>query len=295
MRRRTGLALIAGGLAALALRGGATAAQAPGLIGVRSWTMDDPLFGGFSALHVFPGGERFLAVTDRGAWTQGQFARDGAGTITAVSAAPMRALDVPEPDPPGKARRDAEGVAVAPDGAILVSFEGPARVLRYEGLDGPARALPGHAEFRRMPGNGSLEALAVGPDGALYTLPERSGRINRPYPVYRFRGGEWDRPFELPRRGDFLAVGADIGPDGRFYLLERNFAGIRGFATRLRRFDLAGGSEEVLIESPFGRHDNLEGVSIWRDGSARLVATMISDDNLNLFQRTEFVEYALPG
>lgn len=295
MRRRSGLALIAGGLAALALRGGATAAPPAGFLGSHVCRIDDARFGGVSAIHVFPGGGRFVAVTDRGAWTEGRIDRHRDGRITGVSAAPMRLLRGTGEGPLAEGRTDAEGIAVAPDGTVFVSFEGPARVLRYAQIGGPAVNLPPHPDFVRFQRNSALEALAIGPDGALYTLPERSGRIDRPFPVYRFRGGAWDQPFDLPRRGTFLAVAADIGPDGRFYLLERDFAGLRGFASRVRRFDLRGGAEAVLIETPFGRHDNLEGLSVWHDAQGRLVATMISDDNQNLFQRTEVVEYLLPG
>lgn len=293
MRRRTSLALIAGGLATLALRG--RAAAGPAFLGAFDWRMNDPNFGGFSAIHVYPGGTRFLAVSDRGWWTEGRLVRDSAGRITQVAADPLRPLMATTTEPLAEARRDAEGLAVAPDGSVYVSFEGrrAARVLRWARLDGPAQNLPTPDAFVRMQANSALEALAIGPDGALYTLPERSGGETVPFPVWRFRNGHWDQPFALPRRGPFLAVGADIGPDGRFYLLERDFRGLSGFATRLRRFDLRGGAEETLLETPLGTHGNLEGVSVWRNGQGRLVATMIADDNFRFFQRGDIVEYLL--
>jgi hypothetical protein len=137
--------------------------------------------------------------------------------------------------------------------------------------------------------NSSLEALAIGADGALYTIPERSGRANRPFPVYRFQNGRWDIPFTIPRRDAHLIAGADIGPDGLFYVLERDFTGI-GFRTRVRRFALDGMGEETLIDTGNATHDNLEGISVWDDGIG-LRITMISDDNFRFFQHTEIVEY----
>ncbi|QYK42476.1 MAG: esterase-like activity of phytase family protein [Paracoccaceae bacterium] len=296
MRRRAGLALIAGGLAVLALRGGATAAPPPGYLGAFRWRMDDPRFGGLSAIHVYPGGTRFVVVSDRGSYSEGRLIRDAAGRIERIEAARFSLLRGAGEEPLAEGRNDSEGLAIARDGTAYVSFEGQgaARVLRYSRLDGPAENLPVHPDFRCMQLNSALEALAIGPDGALYTLPERSGALTRPFPVYRFRRGAWDRPFSLPRRGAFLPVAADVGPDGRFYLLERDFRGISGFASRLRRFDLAGGQEVTLFETPLGLHDNLEGLSVWRDGRARLVATLVSDDNFRFFQRTEIIEYALP-
>ena len=91
-------------------------------------------------------------------------------------------------------------------------------------------------------------------------------------------------------------MGADFGPDGWFYLLERQFTGY-GFRSRVRRFDVAGDTvhhEEKLLESPALRHDNLEGISVWRADDGTIRMTMVSDDNFRPFlQRTEFVEYAV--
>lgn len=299
MRRRTSLALIAGGIAALSLRGGAAEMPRSGFLQAWRWRMDDPLFGGLSAIHVFPDGQQFLAVSDRGGWTRGVIQRDGAGRIVGVDASAIRLLRGAGAGPLAEGRNDSEGLAVSPDGTVYISFEGwrAARVLRYAQIDGPAENLPAHPDFPRMQLNASLEALAIGPDGALYTLPERSGQMDMPFPVYRFLDGEWDQPFDIPRRGAFLAVAADIGPDGRMYLLERDFRGILGFASRLRRFDMTGGrlsAEVELFQSRPGLHDNLEGLSIWRNGAGRLIATMVSDDNFFFLQRTELVEYALP-
>ena len=119
----------------------------------------------------------------------------------------------------------------------------------------------------------------------------------KPFPVYRFRNGVWDQPFILPRRGYFLAVAADIGPDGRFYLLERQFFGLLGFGSRVRRFTMSPdglSKEETLLQTTPGQHDNLEGLSVWRDASGTLRLTMISDDNFLFLQRTEIVEYRVP-
>ncbi|MFV0299754.1 MAG: esterase-like activity of phytase family protein, partial [Paracoccus sp. (in: a-proteobacteria)] len=138
-----------------------------------------------------------------------------------------------------------------------------------------------------------FEALAIAPDGTLLTLPERSGKLTRPFPVWRWRDGTWDQPFSVPRNGDWLAVGADIGPDGRFYLLERDFKGLLGFRSRVRRFDLSETeltNERTLLESFPLQYDNLEGISVWDDGS-EIRMTLISDDNCGFLQRTELVEF----
>ena len=298
MQRRSVLALGAGGVAALALVGRATPAPTPGYLGAFAWQMNDPRFGGFSAIHVAEGGTRFVAISDRGYYTAGRLSRDADGRIAAVSAAPLRPLLSARGVPLTPFRSDAEGIAVGPGGIVHVSFEGSVstRVLRYpDGIDGPAVVLPIPPAFLALGLNTALEALAVAPDGTLYTLPEVPGADSL-FPVWRFRGGAWDQPFGLPAEGGFRAVAADIGADGALYLLERDFAGLAGFAMRLRRFALTDAGptgERTLIRTEAGRHDNLEGLSVWR-GPNGLVATMVSDDNFRFFQRTEIVEYLLP-
>ena len=74
----------------------------------------------------------------------------------------------------------------------------------------------------------------------------------------------WDIPFRIPRRGAY--------PCGRGRYRARRTAlcagaplyGI-GFQSRVRRFDMDGTAEETLIETANGTHDNLEGISVWRD------------------------------
>lgn len=286
-----GLVLVA------SLDGSASPIPPPGYFTEFLWLVDDPLFGGFSALEMAEDGVSFTALTDKGSITRGLLTRNAAGQISAVSAGPLLRLK-------GKANAslipshaDSEGLAIAADGTVFVSFEGIARVLRYRRLDGPAENLPNAPGFRRMKKNAALEALAIDAEGTLYTLPERSGGKDLPFVVFRFRDGAWDDSLTIPRRGEFLPVAADIGPDGRFYLLERDFRGLPGFASRLRRFTVSPQQfteEQTLFETQFGLHDNLEGLSVWRDSADRLHATMISDDNFHFLQSTEIVEYLLP-
>ncbi|MBE0412558.1 MAG: esterase-like activity of phytase family protein [Yoonia sp.] len=261
------------------------------LVGQYRWQKDDdPAFGGFSAIEVINDGMEFVAISDRGGFTKGRFEREN-GIITNIVASPVQRLRGTDGAPIPAGENDSEGLAIGADGRVFISFEGVHLVRAFDDLSAASMPQPQPREFANMQINASLEALAIGPDGALYTLPERSGRADQPFPVYRFKNGRWDQPFDIPRRGTFLAVGADIGPDGRFYLLERDFFGI-GFRSRVRRFDLTGGSEERLLQTRIGLHDNLEGISVWRaeDG---LRLTLISDDNFLFFQRTEIVEYRL--
>ena len=297
MPRRSIIAISAALLLAIGLEGSASPTYPPGFVGRFLWAApDDPLFGGFSAIEMTDDGSAFTSISDHGAFVRGNITRDPDGHITAIDTGPVQRLKGLGKAPLTARRTDSEGLAIAPDGTAFVSFEGVARVLRYADLAGSAENLPDHPDFALMQRNSSLEGLAIGPDGTLYTLPERSGETTRPFPVYRFRNGTWDQPFAIPRRGEFLAVGADFGPDGRFYLLERKLEGLAGFASRVRSFAISDDAitdERTELETVPGQHANLEGLSVWADAQGRIRLTMVADDNFKFFMTTEIVEYTL--
>lgn len=259
-------------------------------VGSYRWWQSGKTFGGMSAIDIRENGSSFIALSDRGRAFTGQITRRD-GVITGITADAGAALLGYTFAPLPLGQNDSEGLAISPDGTVYVSFEGSHAVRVFDRLGSASALIPRPPAFRQLQKNSSLEALAIGPDGALYTIPERSGRTDRPFPVYRYRNGQWDIPFEIPRRGTFLIVGADVGPDGMLYVLERDFTGF-GFRSRVRRFDLAGNGEAVLLETATGTHDNLEGISVWHDGTG-LRMTMISDDNFRFFQQTQLVEYRM--
>lgn len=278
-----------------------TPETAPGAryVGAHTWHNSHDRFGGFSGLEVSDDGRQFTAISDRGSIVMGRFERAGGladGAITGLAATPVEKLL----DETGTRMHpdidDAEGLAIGADGRLYVSFEGPPRIHASERYDRPATVLPKGPFYRQLQMNSGMEALAIDAQGRLLTLPERSGQLTRPFPVWRLEEGAWSHVFDLPRRGGFLAVGADIGPDGRFYLLEREFTGY-AFRSRVRRFDIAGDevrNEQTLFESAPLHFDNLEGIAVWSPAPGRIRLTMISDDNFKFFQKTQFVEYDLP-
>ena len=265
------------------------------LVGSRSWQESLPGFGGFSSIEVSDNGSSFLATTDKGMFAEGVFMRRD-GRISGIDSVKMRPILGTEGEVLPAHLTDAEGLAVHKGRDIFVSYEGRHILRQFTATDQPSKILKTPREFLYLQPNSSLEALAVDDQGRLYTMPERSGRLDRPFPVWRYDDGRWSQPFSIERKDGFLPVGADIGPDGQFYLLERYFNGVSGFATRIRRFDLAGGGRkegETLLTTTTGTHDNLEGISVWRNEAGNIRVTMISDDNFKFFQRTEFVEYRL--
>lgn len=187
---------------------------------------------------------------------------------------------------------DSEGLAIDRSGRIYVSFEQHNRVLRYARLGAPAEPLGEHRDFSRMRAGQGMEALAVAADGTIYAIPERPARATYGFPSYRLQNGEWTGSFRLPQDGTFLPVGADFGPDGLLYVLEREH-GARGYRSQVRRFAIRGraiSEPAVIMRSEYGQFDNLEGLSVFRDWSGRIRLLMVSDEDANTRRRSEIVD-----
>lgn len=261
------------------------------------WHVDDPQFGGWSGLDMWPDGLEFAALSDRNYVMRGRFIRED-GIITGLEAGPIRELRGPGDVDSNPAHKDSEGIAIAPDGSFYVSFELWTRVSRYNNFEERIEErLPSHPDFRNMPKNTALESVAIDADGTLYAIQEEMWNEGDPFKVYRFRDGAWDTELTIPSQRPFRAVGSDIGPDGRFYLLERALTSIMGFSTRVRRFDMGPDgftNETLLLQTEPGTHDNLEGLTTWRDDDGMIRLTMVSDNNFKFFQRNEVVEYTVP-
>jgi len=259
------------------------------------WRHDARWFGGLSGIDVTADGRRYVAVMDRGHMIEGRLIRD-AGRLTRLTIDRDTAIL----DDRGKAQKfpftDAEDVALSPDGTITISFEHAHRIWAYDSFDAPAH-WPGYSRaWRALGENIGLESLALAPDGTLLAIPE--GVLNGAYEAIVFvkpPEGDWSQRFTLPLDLPFRPVGADIGPDGRFYLLERDFR-YGGFRSQVRRFDLSpdGFSNEMtLLETDLWRFGNLEGIAVWRDEAGQIRLTLVSDDNFFPLLRTVVLEFVL--
>jgi hypothetical protein len=269
----------------------ASPAAAAEYLGSHTWRPGWHGAGGFSALWLGKDGSDFVALSDRGHWVEGRLSRDGRGTVSGVTVSDRGPLRHSSGRRLRGTETDSEAIArIGPD--WFIAFESQHRVMRHPGsVAATPERMARPRGMRLLALNAGIEALAAGPDGTLYAVPEDTVSEGRPFPCWRWRDGAWEVAFRLRRDGRYLPVSADIF-DGRLYLLERDFVFL-GFRTRLRSFDLEGADERLEMESGLGAHDNLEGLSIWRDGAGALRATMISDNNLRALQRTEFVDYRL--
>ncbi len=268
------------------------------LIGALAMSSRDERFGGLSGL-VWEAGRGLSAISDRGWRVMGLPDRvSPPPTIDAVRIAPLLG---PYGEALSDTGTDAEGVASHQKGGWLVSFEQEHRIWRYPQPGSPAMKVRGAPEWKELQGNSGLEAVATGPNGAVFAIPERSGDLHRPFPVWRRAGEAWET-LHLPRSGDFLITDAAVGPDGRLYVLERSLSLLGGFAMRIRRANVAGMADGALLQTeemalfPVGSGvDNMEGMSFAPGGDGRREARLlvVSDDNFRFFQRTLLVEFVL--
>jgi len=256
------------------------------------WQATDERLHRFTAIHTRDGVDIML-LTDRGILAQGRLERGRDGQITGIEPREIRYLRDPDGAPLVGPWRNAQGIAVGEDGRIFVSFEGYGRVWAYSAADAPATGMPTHTDFQRLTVGAGLSALAISRSGVLYAVPQRAARMTYGIPSYHFWNGEWAGSFRLPTDGQFYPVSADIGPDGRLYLLERQH-GTHGPRAQLRRFVLQGSRIDagtVVMRSAAGQFGVLSGVSVWQSGNGALRALMTGYAQ---GRASAFVEVMLP-
>ncbi len=275
------------GLAASALAG-----DGPSPLVLRSemvWSEKARWFGGISGVEVSSGGQRMTAITDRGHVIEAVLKREGS-LLTRIEIDHEVALHNPAGKRLSKPFIDSEGLAIGPDGSVYVSFEGQHRLATVNVGTGITTPVPNSPDFEFLNENSGLEALAITSDGTLFTLPEQSDADF--FPLFSYGDAGWSLAARIPKKGPFLPVGADFGPDGLFYMLERTIT-LLGFRSQIRRFDLSKPElgEQLLLQTLPSRFDNLEAISVWQDAQGKTFITLIADDNFIPIQRTQVVEF----
>lgn len=288
----------AGLIAVLAVFPAALTAAQMTYVDTYVWQGDGPDFGGFSGVELSADGRSFHVISDRGSIRWGNVERNADGIITHLSQiGKTRLKDSQGEVLPETWLADAEGLATDAQGRLWVSFEGRHRLARFDTPDSTPVVVfaPDEVKEKLLP-NAGIEALAVAPDGDVIGIAEHSANMTTPFPVWRWNEAEgWSQPWTIRRDNNWLPTGADFGPDGKLYVLERDFLGFMGFSNRVRRFDWGedGPTNGVeLMRSTPAQYDNLEGISVWHDGIDTRI-TLISDNNFFFLQRTELVEFRL--
>ncbi|MFT6674890.1 MAG: hypothetical protein ACJAVM_001076 [Sulfitobacter sp.] len=257
------------------------------------WSENQPWFGGFSGAEISADGTVITLLSDRGTLVTADLIRDQ-GQISDVRLRSHLPLSDIRNLTGTDVSFDAEGLAIDDQAHAFISLEQDHRVAELDLFTAAIRPLPRHGNFAGFPQNAGLEALAIGPEGALYGIPESSDDHDAAFAIYRFKNNGWQIINHLSRQGPFVPVGADFGPDGLLYLLERAVTPL-GFRSRIRRIDLAAPRlvPQTLLSTGPARFDNLEALTLWRDPTGKTRLVMVSDDNFLSIQHSQIVEYIL--
>lgn len=197
---------------------------------------------------------------------------------------------------------DSEGLTLDSQGRLYVSFEGRAKVGRFNS-DGrmvnkytiPKR-LRDPKNYRSR--NKSLEALAWHPKYGLLTAAEwpLKHKRKKDQTIYALSGEEWHFKAEAEQKSAVVAM--EVMDDGNVLVMERSYTGLlEPFVVTLKKVYLKQCENkqkmcksELLLKmnSHSGwRIDNFEGLA--RVGEHRYV--MVSDDNDNFFQKTLLIYF----
>ena len=231
------------------------------------------------------GEDGFVTVSDAGDLVQGRLVLDEAGQLAGLEQFRSRRLTLMDASPiTQKVDGDAEGLALLPDGSLLVSFERDHRLWHYgplENLQSP-RSLP--RPVWPFNDNGGMEALAAhdqnlwrvaGEDGGVWDCDLTTCTLVRTVPDV------------TPSDSDYRITGMDRDPDGEgFWIIERSFTPPMDVRARVRRMAQDGTTGPVQIELKLpGTTDNFEGIAATKKGGKTRLY-ILSDDNENPLQRT---------
>lgn len=272
-------------------------------LGAWHLTADHPAFGGISGLLIEDGAgdgtgdgagdARLLAVTDQAHWIGARIGLEaGALRLSEGRIAPVlnhlgEGFDKTAGDAEGLARQGSE---------IWVAFEHDHRIERSLGGGRVGQGTAARV-WESLAANNGLEGLAALPDGALLAIAE--GPDAAGFPMWRLEPGGTLSENRLPRRSEHVVTGADLGPDGKLYVVQRSYAPLTGVSIRLLAYwmgedgwpDPGRVTEIAAWESESGI-DNMEAVAVVA-GADGPVAWLIADDNFNPPQRTILVALRL--
>lgn len=260
----------------------------------------DAAFGGLSGLWIAPDGRELVAVSDRGTLWRADLDHDG-DRLVALSG--WQATRLGPPPGQSRARLDAEALAPAADGDLVVAFEGAVPLARLARGD-PGAPLRPHAAAGALreaaaAGNRGIEALTGLPDGDLLALAEGVRDGQGRLAAWRI-GEDGTRRLHYATSEGFVPVGADR-LDQAIYVVERRFAlSEGGFASRLMVFDadqvIPGatiqGRELARLAWP-ALSENFEGIAVRRGADGGALLYLISDDNFLPIQRTLLLQFSL--
>lgn len=268
---------------------------------------DHEFFGGISGLAINKSGQRFIAITDQGAYLKGLFSETAPGHLTGLKGVKIDKLKNYQGDQFEKKRiADAESIIDLSDGSLtgpfIVSFEFMHRAVVYNRIDGPTvRALPLPPADADVPSNGGMEALAKLNDGRLIALTEDMLDDNGNH-VGWIVDGITAHAFSFVTNDGFSPTDMAVLPDGDVLVLERSFSPFAGVGMQIRRIKAddiqAGETVDGPVLTRLNRSaniDNMEAMDVRLTDDGRTLLYIMSDDNFKMVQRTVLMVFELPN
>jgi hypothetical protein len=266
--------------------------------GALTLSSGDRRFGGLSGIQI----DRNLhltAISDRGYFVEFDLIENADGVLVGASAPAIETMTDAAGAPLRGSDRDAEDVAVLPDGQRLVVFERNARLGWFQ--PGSARQGRTASLLDLVPGsNEDIESVVPLPDGKLLLMAEGIGPRHGVLFAWIGLPGSWAR-LEYRREAADVS-GAALLPDGDLLVIERAANPLTGFHSRLRRVPAALLKPGALLEGetildlrPPGIADNFEGVATRPLADGRAAIYLVSDDNYFPLESTYLVKLETLG
>lgn len=251
---------------------------------------------GYSAVIVEQDGAQILIASDFGRFIQAGVARDAAGLITDVTTQQSWPTLLHRGGATTRFQGDLEALTRLPDGRLGLGFEHLTRLQIQSNLEESPQALHAWNVFEDRFDNATFEALATLANGDMLAIMERADTgvtgFTQAYTYALQTGLSAPQPFPVTQR--FSVTGADVGPDGCLYILERRYGLFTGFQFQLIQMDAQNwqAPRTLLYRSKPMSLGNAEGVSVWQRGD-HLVATLITDDGFPPLSPTRIIELPL--
>ncbi len=234
------------------------------------------------------------AISDEGDLLQAKVLIGPEGQLSGLDQAQIAPVhDLDGKALPNKIAADAEGLALWPNGDLMVSFEHDHRIWLYPAAGGAPQPLP--MPDIAMPPNDGMEGLSLAPSQGLdaYWVGVEAGgiwlcRIKTDCKAYP--------SLPMPPQGYRLS-GLREGPDGQLFILHHSWNPAQGSRLVLSVIaDPAGPTPktiETLSLAPPLSTDNFEGIAVTKAADGALRIYLLSDDNFSKTQRTLLMAFDL--
>ncbi len=263
----------------------------------------DRRFGGLSGLTVAADGKLY-AISDRGYWLSAKIVSNGDNALVDLVDWQIAPMLTPGKTPVTGSLVDAEALARAQDGSLLVAFEGRHRIWRYDRPPHTFQSTPTPiavpAEISRAPNNGGIEGLTSLPDGRLLALTEEFANRDGSFKGWLLDGSRFAELSYLPARG-FRVTDCAALNNGDVLVLERRYVPLGVLLARVTLVDgktiqpgaKLRGRELLKVEYPLVV-ENFEGLAVQETAKGTMIY-LVSDDNYNPFQQTLLLQFLLPN